>query len=86
MGFEYYRNFSKTRLYKDTFGNVFSLLDQAKTASNEVEKQFDRLPSEANLINLNRHNAALIHTPNLESELWRQKNNCKWLDAGERNT
>ncbi|KAL0287958.1 UNVERIFIED_CONTAM: hypothetical protein Sangu_2668400 [Sesamum angustifolium] len=71
---------------RDIFGNVFSLVDQAKAAANEAEKQFDRLPSEANLINLNRQNAALVHALNLESEFWRQKSNCKWLEAGERNT
>ncbi|KAL2253120.1 UNVERIFIED_CONTAM: hypothetical protein Sindi_0106700 [Sesamum indicum] len=71
---------------KDTFGNIFSLVDQAKAAANEAEKQFDRLPSEANLTNLNRQNAALVHALKLESEFWRQKSNCKWLDAGERNT
>ncbi|KAL2253085.1 UNVERIFIED_CONTAM: hypothetical protein Sindi_0103200 [Sesamum indicum] len=71
---------------KDNFSNIFSLVDQAKAAANEVEKQFDRLPSEANLINLNRQNAALVHALNLESEFWRQKSNSKWLEAGERNT
>ncbi|KAL0331164.1 UNVERIFIED_CONTAM: hypothetical protein Sangu_1661900 [Sesamum angustifolium] len=71
---------------RDIFRNVFSLVDQAKAAANEAEKQFDRLPSEANLINLNRQNAALVHALNLESEFWRQKSNCKWLEAGEKNT
>ncbi|XP_020546909.1 uncharacterized protein LOC110011305 [Sesamum indicum] len=71
---------------KDTFGNIFSLVDQAKAAANEAKKQFDRLPSEANLTNLNRQNAALVHALKLESEFWRQKSNCKWLEAGERNT
>ncbi|KAL2237446.1 UNVERIFIED_CONTAM: hypothetical protein Sindi_0936300 [Sesamum indicum] len=71
---------------KDTFGNIFSLVDQAKAAANEAKKQFDRLPSEANLTNLNRQNAALVHPLKLESEFWRQKSNCKWLEAGERNT
>ncbi|KAL0288495.1 UNVERIFIED_CONTAM: Retrovirus-related Pol polyprotein from type-2 retrotransposable element R2DM [Sesamum angustifolium] len=71
---------------RDIFGNVFSLVDQAKAAANEAEKQFDRLPSEANLINLNRQNVALVYALNLESEFWRQKRNCKWLEAGERNT
>ncbi|KAK4410283.1 hypothetical protein Sango_0101300 [Sesamum angolense] len=71
---------------RDIFGNVFSLVDQAKAAANEAEKQFDRLPSEANLINLNRQNATLVHALNLESEFWRQKSNCKWLEAGEKNT
>ncbi|KAL2246128.1 UNVERIFIED_CONTAM: hypothetical protein Sindi_2881000 [Sesamum indicum] len=71
---------------KDCFGNIFSLVDQAKAAANEAEKQFDRLPSEANLTNLNKHNAALVHALNLESEFWRQKSNCKWLEVGERNT
>ncbi|KAK4385661.1 hypothetical protein Sango_2690100 [Sesamum angolense] len=65
----------------DIFSNVFCLVDQAKVAANEAEKQFDRLPSEANLINLNRQNAALVHALNLESEFWRQKSNCKWLEA-----
>ncbi|KAK4381125.1 hypothetical protein Sango_2997600 [Sesamum angolense] len=58
---------------RDIFGNVFSLVDQAKAAASEAEKQFDRLPSEANLINLNRQNVALAHALNLESEIWRQK-------------
>ncbi|KAL2226750.1 UNVERIFIED_CONTAM: hypothetical protein Sindi_2033700 [Sesamum indicum] len=71
---------------KDNFGNIFSLVDQAKAAANEAEKQFNRLLSEANLINLNRQNAALVHALNLESEFWRQKSNCKWLEAGEGNT
>ncbi|KAK4389880.1 hypothetical protein Sango_2325000 [Sesamum angolense] len=44
---------------KDIFGNIFSLLGQAMVAANEDEKQFDRLPSEANLINLNRQIVAL---------------------------
>ncbi|KAL0295437.1 UNVERIFIED_CONTAM: hypothetical protein Scaly_3103600 [Sesamum calycinum] len=35
-------------------------VDQAKAATNEAEKQFDRLPSEANLITLNRQNIALV--------------------------
>ncbi|KAL2235289.1 UNVERIFIED_CONTAM: hypothetical protein Sindi_1261100 [Sesamum indicum] len=74
------------RWNKDNFGNIFSLVDQAKAAANEAEKQFDRLPSEANLINLNRQSAALVHALNLKSEFWRQKSNCKWLEAGERNT
>ncbi|KAL0289025.1 UNVERIFIED_CONTAM: hypothetical protein Sradi_7082600, partial [Sesamum radiatum] len=69
----------------DIFGNAFSLVDQAKAAANEVEKQFDRLPSKANLINLNKQNAALVQALNLESEFWREKPNCKWLEAGERN-
>ncbi|KAL2251643.1 UNVERIFIED_CONTAM: hypothetical protein Sindi_2286600 [Sesamum indicum] len=71
---------------KDCLGNIFSLVDQAKAAANEAEKQFDRLPSEANLTNLNKHNAALVHALKLESEFWRQKSICKWLEAGERNT
>ncbi|KAL2240878.1 UNVERIFIED_CONTAM: hypothetical protein Sindi_0729000 [Sesamum indicum] len=71
---------------KDYFGNIFSLVDQAKAAANEAEKQFDSLPSEANLTNLNKHNATLVHALKLESEFWRQKSHCKWLEAGERNT
>ncbi|KAL2248352.1 UNVERIFIED_CONTAM: hypothetical protein Sindi_2687500 [Sesamum indicum] len=71
---------------KDCFGNIFSLVDQAKAAANEIEKHFNRLLSEANLTNLNKHNATLVHALKLESEFWRQKSNCKWLEAGERNT
>ncbi|KAL0396258.1 UNVERIFIED_CONTAM: hypothetical protein Scaly_0074200 [Sesamum calycinum] len=62
---------------RDIFGNVFSLVDQAKAAANKAEKQFYRLPSEANLINLNRQNTALVHALNLEYEFWRQKSNYK---------
>ncbi|KAL2235304.1 UNVERIFIED_CONTAM: hypothetical protein Sindi_1262600 [Sesamum indicum] len=61
-------------------------VDQVKTAAYEAEKQFDRLPSEVNLTNLNRQNVALVHALKLESKFWRQKSNCKWLEAGERNT
>ncbi|KAL0300191.1 UNVERIFIED_CONTAM: hypothetical protein Scaly_3056400 [Sesamum calycinum] len=61
------------------FCNVFYLVDQAKAAGNEAEKQFYRLPSEANLINLNRQNAALVHALNLESEFWRQKRTANGL-------
>ncbi|KAL2237562.1 UNVERIFIED_CONTAM: hypothetical protein Sindi_0947900 [Sesamum indicum] len=43
-------------------------------------------PSEANLIDLKRSNVALVHALTLESEYWKQKSNCKWLEAGERNT
>ncbi|KAK4384003.1 hypothetical protein Sango_2738600 [Sesamum angolense] len=71
---------------RDIFGNVFSLVDQVKAAANKAEKQFDRLPSEANLINLNKQNTALVHALNLEYEFRRQKSNYKWLEAGERNT
>ncbi|KAL0396284.1 UNVERIFIED_CONTAM: hypothetical protein Scaly_0076800 [Sesamum calycinum] len=57
-------------------------------AANEAKKQFDRLPSKANLINLNRQNVALVHALNLESEFWRQKvtaNGLK-LEKGTQNS
>ncbi|KAL2237400.1 UNVERIFIED_CONTAM: hypothetical protein Sindi_0931700 [Sesamum indicum] len=71
---------------KDTFGNVFTTVEQAKQNATEAEKRFDMDPSEANLIDLKRSNAALVHALILESEYWKQKSNCKWLEAGERNT
>ncbi|KAL0283185.1 UNVERIFIED_CONTAM: hypothetical protein Sangu_2905300 [Sesamum angustifolium] len=52
----------------------------------EAEKIFDKDPSEANLIALNKSNAILVHALSLESEYWKQNNNYKWLEAGERNT
>ncbi|KAL0294116.1 UNVERIFIED_CONTAM: hypothetical protein Sradi_6902000 [Sesamum radiatum] len=71
---------------KKWLNNPWVPLSTDMAAGNEAEKQFYRLPSEANLINLNRQNAALVHALNLESEFWRQKSNCKWLEAGERKT
>ncbi|KAL0293122.1 UNVERIFIED_CONTAM: hypothetical protein Sradi_6955400, partial [Sesamum radiatum] len=62
---------------------IFPLRDMEAT---EAEKIFDRDPSEANLIALNKSNAILVHALSLESEYWKQNNNCKWLEAGERNT
>ncbi|KAK4386358.1 hypothetical protein Sango_2506400 [Sesamum angolense] len=64
----------------------FRLVEQAKNATSEVERNFDRNPTNENLINLNKQNAALIHALSLESKFWMQKSNCKWLEAGERNS
>ncbi|KAL0290583.1 UNVERIFIED_CONTAM: hypothetical protein Sradi_7046800 [Sesamum radiatum] len=74
------------RWNREVFGNVFTTVEHAKQEAEEAEKNFDRDPSEANLIALNKCNAALVHTLSLESEYWRQKSNCKWLEDGERNT
>ncbi|KAL0287127.1 UNVERIFIED_CONTAM: hypothetical protein Sradi_7130100 [Sesamum radiatum] len=71
---------------RETFGNVFSTVQQAKQAATDAEKNFDRDPSEANLIALNKSNAVMVHALTMEAEYWRQKSNCKWLEAGERNT
>ncbi|KAL0406375.1 UNVERIFIED_CONTAM: hypothetical protein Slati_3951400 [Sesamum latifolium] len=71
---------------KQTFGNIFSLVDQAKSAASEAEILFDKNPCDQHLISPNQKNAELVHALNMESEYWRQKNNCKWLEAGERNT
>ncbi|KAL0448027.1 UNVERIFIED_CONTAM: hypothetical protein Slati_1930600 [Sesamum latifolium] len=70
---------------RDTFGNVFTAVQQAKHNATEVEKKFDRDPSEENLIALNQSNAELVHALSLESEYWRQKSNCKWLEDGNPN-
>ncbi|KAL0295486.1 UNVERIFIED_CONTAM: hypothetical protein Scaly_3102900 [Sesamum calycinum] len=61
-------------------------VEHAKQEAEEAEKSFDRDPSKANLIALNKGNAALVHALSLESEYWRQKSNYKWLEDGERNT
>ncbi|KAL0300009.1 UNVERIFIED_CONTAM: hypothetical protein Scaly_3063100 [Sesamum calycinum] len=74
------------RWNREVFGNVFTTVEHAKQEAEEAEKNFDRDPSEANLIALNKCNAALVHALSLESEYWRQKSNCKWLEDGERNT
>ncbi|KAL0281811.1 UNVERIFIED_CONTAM: LINE-1 reverse transcriptase [Sesamum radiatum] len=66
--------------------NVFSTAQQAKQEATEAEKNFDRDPSEANLIALNKSNAVMVQALTMEAEYWRQKSNCKWLEAGERNT
>ncbi|KAL0297837.1 UNVERIFIED_CONTAM: hypothetical protein Scaly_3081700 [Sesamum calycinum] len=74
------------RWNREVFGNVFTTVEHAKQEAEEAEKNFDRDPSEANLVALNKCNAALVHALSLESEYWRQKSNCKWLEDGERNT
>ncbi|KAL0287648.1 UNVERIFIED_CONTAM: hypothetical protein Sradi_7119500 [Sesamum radiatum] len=51
-----------------------------------MRKKLDRDPSEANLIALNKSNAEMVQALTMEAEYWRQKSNCKWLEAGERNT
>ncbi|KAL0293315.1 UNVERIFIED_CONTAM: LINE-1 reverse transcriptase [Sesamum radiatum] len=71
---------------REIFGNVFSTAQQAKQEATEAEKNFDRDPSEANLIALNKSNAVMVQALTMEAEYWRQKSNCKWLEAGERNT
>ncbi|KAL0401939.1 UNVERIFIED_CONTAM: hypothetical protein Slati_4223800 [Sesamum latifolium] len=71
---------------RETFGNVFTTVQQAKQEATDAEKKFDRDPSEANLIALNKSNAVMVHALTLEAEYWKQKSNCKWLEAGERNT
>ncbi|KAL0294568.1 UNVERIFIED_CONTAM: LINE-1 reverse transcriptase [Sesamum radiatum] len=71
---------------RETFGNVFSTAQQAKREATDAEKKFDRDPSEANLIALNKSNAVMVQALTMEAEYWRQKSNCKWLEAGERNT
>ncbi|KAL0402600.1 UNVERIFIED_CONTAM: hypothetical protein Slati_4289900 [Sesamum latifolium] len=55
---------------RDTFGNVFTAIQQAKQDATEAEKKFDRDPSEVNLIALNKSNAKLVHALSLESEYW----------------
>ncbi|KAL0289913.1 UNVERIFIED_CONTAM: LINE-1 reverse transcriptase [Sesamum radiatum] len=71
---------------RETFGNVFSTVQQAKQEATEVERKFDRDPPETILIALNKSNAVIVHALTMEAEYWRQKSNCKWLEAGERNT
>ncbi|KAL0287183.1 UNVERIFIED_CONTAM: hypothetical protein Scaly_2773000 [Sesamum calycinum] len=63
------------RWNREVFGNVFTTVEHAKQEAEEAEKNFDRDPSEANLIALNKCNAALVHALSLESEYWRQKSN-----------
>ncbi|KAL0290651.1 UNVERIFIED_CONTAM: hypothetical protein Sradi_7046000 [Sesamum radiatum] len=63
------------RWNREVFGNVFTTVEHAKQEAEEAEKNFDRDPSEANLVALNKCNAALVHALSLESEYWRQKSN-----------
>ncbi|KAL0418815.1 UNVERIFIED_CONTAM: hypothetical protein Sradi_1295000 [Sesamum radiatum] len=57
----------------DIFGNVFTTVERAKQEAIEAQKIFDRDPSEANLIALNKSNAILVHALSLESKYWKQK-------------
>ncbi|KAL0296083.1 UNVERIFIED_CONTAM: hypothetical protein Sradi_6660400 [Sesamum radiatum] len=47
------------------FRNFFSIVEQAKEAATVAEKAFDRDPSDANLITLNKHNATLVQAKKL---------------------
>ncbi|KAL0416182.1 UNVERIFIED_CONTAM: hypothetical protein Slati_3450100 [Sesamum latifolium] len=69
---------------RDTFCNVFTSVQQAKQDATDAEKKFNRDPSEDNLMALNKSNAVLVHALSFEAEFWKQKSNCKWLDAGEK--
>ncbi|KAL0336655.1 UNVERIFIED_CONTAM: hypothetical protein Sradi_4877400 [Sesamum radiatum] len=61
---------------REVFGNIFTTVEHAKQEAEEAEKNFDRDPSKANLIALNKGNTALVYALSLESEYWRQKSNC----------
>ncbi|KAL0288499.1 UNVERIFIED_CONTAM: hypothetical protein Sangu_2655400 [Sesamum angustifolium] len=52
------------RWNREVFGNVFTTVEQAKQEAEEAEKNFDRDPSETNLVALNKCNAALVHCLN----------------------
>ncbi|KAL0416576.1 UNVERIFIED_CONTAM: hypothetical protein Slati_3489500 [Sesamum latifolium] len=67
-------------------GASYSGIWHDKQDATDPENKFDRDPSEANLIALNKSNAVLVHALSLEVEYWKQNSNCKWLEAGERNT
>ncbi|KAL0383083.1 UNVERIFIED_CONTAM: hypothetical protein Scaly_0595600 [Sesamum calycinum] len=64
--------------FQNMWLNHHSFLDTVRQSWN--------LPIEGYGIALNKGNAALVHALSLESEYWRQKSNCKWLEDGERNT
>lgn len=68
------------------FGNIFKMVERTKQAATDAEKKFDQNPCAANATELNKCNASLTHALTLEAAFWKQKSNCKWLQAGERNT
>ncbi|XP_051121132.1 uncharacterized protein LOC127244702, partial [Andrographis paniculata] len=71
---------------KQVFGNVFQVLAAAEKDAEECEAEFDRDPSDANLLRRQRSAAALTHAIALEEAYWKQKAACRWAVEGERNS
>ncbi|KZV46606.1 hypothetical protein F511_40549 [Dorcoceras hygrometricum] len=71
---------------RDVFGNIF---DRIREAENEValaEAGCERDPSGSNWDRLAKCNDDLARITAMESDFWKQKAACNWLEDGERNT
>ncbi|VFQ96158.1 unnamed protein product [Cuscuta campestris] len=71
---------------KETFGDIFSQLQQAEDKALETEKDFEINPSQENREIMQKANAALIYATNLEVQYWKQKANIRWLEKGDSNS
>ncbi|KAL0404118.1 UNVERIFIED_CONTAM: hypothetical protein Sradi_2052600 [Sesamum radiatum] len=71
---------------KIVFGDIFTNLKVAEEEVVHAERNFDAMPTDENLINMNRCTALLQHALSIEKDFWRQKAACKWILHGERNT
>ncbi|VFQ82606.1 unnamed protein product [Cuscuta campestris] len=71
---------------KETFGDIFSQLQQAEDKALEAEKEFEINPSQENIEIMQKANAALIYSTNLEVQYWKQKANIRWLEKGDSNS
>ncbi|XP_051125984.1 uncharacterized protein LOC127247930 [Andrographis paniculata] len=71
---------------KQVFRNVFQVPAAAEKDAEECEADFDRDPSDANLLRRQRSAAALTHAIALEEAFWKQKAACRWAVEGERNS
>ncbi|KAK4415068.1 hypothetical protein Salat_2613900 [Sesamum alatum] len=69
-----------------TFGDIFHNLQLAEPATLEAERLYDRMPTDFNLMHMNRCTTQLTHVLTIEEDFWRQKAACKWVLDGDRNT
>ncbi|KAL0396352.1 UNVERIFIED_CONTAM: hypothetical protein Scaly_0083600 [Sesamum calycinum] len=67
-------------------GDIFQQTKEAESLATEAEINYDRDPTEANLITMNRASTRLNRALTLEEDYWRQKAACRWAVEGERNT
>ncbi|VFQ63978.1 unnamed protein product [Cuscuta campestris] len=71
---------------KETFGNIFSKLTQAKDKSIEAEKEFLTNPSPSNRQALSLAQVELQNASLNEISFWKQKSHLNWLELGDRNS
>ncbi|VFQ98624.1 unnamed protein product [Cuscuta campestris] len=71
---------------KESFGNIFDLVQEAEKEASKAEMDYENDPSEHNREIANLKQAQLIQIGNKEHCFWKQKCNLKWFKDGDANT